>query len=104
MQHCRHCEGDEAEAHHGNEELTVAHLVGYPAAHHTRQHHAAQILEGRAEREDRGAAFPMGEADEIERIGRETQSVAHLLDEDASGNDGQALRLDETHIDIDNVG
>ena len=53
MKHCRNCEGNKAEAHHGDEELLIAHLVGHPAAHHTWQHHAAKVLKGCAEGEDR---------------------------------------------------
>ena len=52
MKHCSNCEGNKAEAHHGDEELLVAHLVGHPAAHHAWQHHAAEVLEGGAEGED----------------------------------------------------
>ena len=76
MKHCSNCEGNKAEAHYGDEELLIAHLVGHPAAHHAWQHHAAEVLKGCAEREDRSASFAMREADEIERIGRKSKSVA----------------------------
>ena len=46
----------------------------------------------------------MREADKIERIGRKTKSVAHLLDEDAGCDEGQALRLNNAQIHINNVG
>ena len=104
MKHCSNCEGNKAEAHHGDEELLIAHLVGHPAAHHARQHHAAEVLKGCAEREDRGASLAMREADEIECIGRKSKSVAYLFDEDTSGDERQALRLDKAQIDINNVG
>ena len=46
----------------------------------------------------------MREADEIERIGRKTKSVAHLFDKDASCDERQTLRLDVAKIDINDVG
>ena len=104
MKHCRNCEGNKAEAHHGDEELLIAHLVGHPAAHHTWQHHAAKVLKGCAEGEDRGASLAMREADEIERIGRKTESVAHLFDEDTGCNERQTLRLNVAQIDINDIG
>ena len=72
MKHCRNCEGNKAEAHHGDEELLIAHLVGHPAAHHAWQHHAAEVLKGCAEGEDRGASLAMREADEVKRVSRKT--------------------------------
>ena len=46
----------------------------------------------------------MREADEIERIGRKTKSIAHLLDKDASCDERQTLRLNVAKIDINDVG
>ena len=46
----------------------------------------------------------MREADQIERISCEAQSVANLLDEDAGSDERKALCSDYAQIDIDDIG
>lgn len=98
-----HGDGGDTANHHPVEEMFVPDELLQPTGRHARQHHA-QGHEGRTDGIVGGLMLSVGEIDEVEHVGGESEPVSELFDEDAEVDNQEVVGLVVAEVDERGTG
>ena len=94
---------NDAEQHHGDEEMLVAQQVLQPSAGHARQHQSEE-RDGRAERIVRRLILALRVIEHVKGERGEAQAITKLLHKEARTDEHEVGGQRVTHVNINSIG